>query len=184
MKTEIEIERLWGFALAAKCRVFSTESIACMLIIVSLTWLLISLIYWPHLGGPAWGCSIKIIGLFSKRPIILGPRGLPLISSMSLMTYLAHRKIASAAQSLRAMRLMAFSLGQTRVIVMCHPDVAKEILNSSVFDDRPVKESAYSLMFNRAIKFALNGVYWRTPSGVSPPSTSSPLSKSRPPRPR
>ncbi|CAN6565964.1 unnamed protein product [Malus baccata var. baccata] len=122
MKTEIEIERLWVFALAAKCTAFSPENIACMFLIVSLTWLLISLIYWP---------------------IISGPRGLPLIGSMSL--------IASATQSLSA-----------TVIVMCHPDVAREILNSSVFTDSPVKESAYSLMFNRAIGFAPNGVYWRT----------------------
>lgn len=46
---------------------------------------------------------------------------------------------------------MAYSLGQTRVIVTCNADVAKEILNSSVFADRPIKESAYSLLFNRAI---------------------------------
>lgn len=57
---------------------------------------------------------------------------------------------------------MGFSLGDTRVIVTCNPDVAREILNSSVFADRPVKESAYSLMFNRAIGFAPYGVYWRT----------------------
>lgn len=56
---------------------------------------------------------------------------------------------------------MAFSLGDTRVIVTCHPDVAREILNSSVFADRPVKESAYSLMFHRAIGFAPYGEYWR-----------------------
>ncbi|KAL7201822.1 hypothetical protein ACSBR1_033512 [Camellia fascicularis] len=35
-------------------------------------------------------------------------------------------------------------------------------MNSSVFADRPVKESAYSLMFDRAIGFAPYGVYWRT----------------------
>ncbi|KAF2313511.1 hypothetical protein GH714_011343 [Hevea brasiliensis] len=57
---------------------------------------------------------------------------------------------------------MAFSLGETRVIITCNPVVAKEILNSSVFADRPVKESAYGLMFNRAIGFAPYGVYWRT----------------------
>ncbi|KAG2309735.1 hypothetical protein Bca52824_029483 [Brassica carinata] len=62
----------------------------------------------------------------------------------------------------RSKRLLAFSLGETRVIVTCNPDVAKEILNSPVFADRPVKESAYSLMFNRAIGFAPHGVYWRT----------------------
>lgn len=61
---------------------------------------------------------------------------------------LAHRRIADAAEKFGAKRLMAFSLGETRVIVTCNPDVAKEILNSPVFADRPVKESAYSLMFN------------------------------------
>ncbi|KAE8703636.1 Cytochrome P450 78A9 [Hibiscus syriacus] len=75
---------------------------------------------------------------------------------------LAHHKIAAAAETCKAKRLMAFSLGDTRVIVTCNHDVAREILSSSVFADRPVKESAYSLMFNRAIGFAPYGVYWRT----------------------
>ena len=78
------------------------------------------------------------------------------------MASLAHHRIAAAAEACGAKRLMAFSLGETRVIVTCNPDVAKDILNSSVFADRPVKESAYSLMFNRAIGFAAYGVYWRT----------------------
>lgn len=78
------------------------------------------------------------------------------------MSGLAHRKLAAAAHSCRANRLMAFCLGETRVIVTCSPDVAKDILNSSAFADRPVKESAYRLMFNRAIGFAPYGVYWRT----------------------
>lgn len=78
------------------------------------------------------------------------------------MTGLAHRKISAKAQTCNAKRLMAFSLGETRVIVTCHHEVAKDILHSSNFADRPIKESAYSLMFNRAIGFAPYGVYWRT----------------------
>ncbi|PQM35449.1 cytochrome P450 78A9 [Prunus yedoensis var. nudiflora] len=171
MKTDIE--SLWVFALASKSfRAFSAESIACTLLLVALTCLAMTFIYWSHPGGPAWGRNFKnIIPLLLKpsktKPVIPGPRGLPLIGSMALMTSLAHRKIAAMARSCNAKRLMAFSLGQTRVVVTCHPDVAREILNSSVFADRPVKESAYSLMFNRAIGFAPYGVYWRTLRRIS-----------------
>lgn len=77
------------------------------------------------------------------------------------MTGLAHRKLARAAEAFRAARLMAISLGSTRVVITSDADVAKEILNSSSFADRPVKESAYGLMFHRAIGFAPYGAYWR-----------------------
>lgn len=81
------------------------------------------------------------------------------MGSMSLMTGLAHHKLATMAKACGATRLMALSLGETRVIIASNPCVTKEILNSCVFADRPVKESAYSLMFNRAIGFAPYGVY-------------------------
>ncbi|XP_039060501.1 cytochrome P450 78A9-like [Hibiscus syriacus] len=155
-----DIECAWVFALASKWRVFSEESFACSVLIILLAWLVMTLVYWAHPGGPAWG-KFRFFNR-SNKPIP-GPRGSLLIGSMNLMaTSLAHHRIAAAAEACRAKRLMAFSLGDTRVIVTCNPDVAKEILNSSVFADRPVKESAYILMFNRAIGFAPYGVYWRT----------------------
>lgn len=88
---------------------------------------------------------------------------------------LAHHRIASTAKACKATRLMAFSIGDTRAIVTCNPDVAKEILHSSVFADRPIKESAYSLMFNRAIGFAPYGVYWRTLRKISSNHLFSPM---------
>ncbi|KAK1408803.1 hypothetical protein QVD17_40861 [Tagetes erecta] len=121
--------------------------------ILTLVYFINSLFQWAHPGGPAWS---------RVKSTIPGPRGYPIIGSMYLMSGLAHRKIASVVVSCNARRLMAFSLGQTRVIVTCNPNVAKDILNSSAFADRPVKESAYRLMFNRAIGFASYGVYWRT----------------------
>ncbi|XP_015070185.1 cytochrome P450 78A3-like [Solanum pennellii] len=164
-----DIESLWIFALASKCKSFT--SIYFILFIV-LFWLLMNIIYWSHPGGPAWGkynwskkirsASFNNNNNNNDNNNISGPRGFPIIGSMNLMSGLAHRKIAEMAQSCVAKRLMSFSLGETRVIITCNPDVAKEILNSSVFADRPVKESAYSLMFNRAIGFAPYGVYWRT----------------------
>ncbi|MED6121056.1 hypothetical protein PIB30_026545, partial [Stylosanthes scabra] len=181
------IENLWVLALASKC---TQENIAwSLLIMATLIWLTMSFYYWSHPGGPAWGkyycyyyyhryCSnwtSKRTSLttshqqqscFSSNKdnnIIPGPKGYPIIGSMTLLSsHLAHHRILAAAKACNATRLMAFSLGDTRAIVTCHPDVAREILNGTVFADRPVKESAYSLMFNRAIGFAAHGTYWRT----------------------
>ncbi|GMP43934.1 hypothetical protein CsSME_00013102 [Camellia sinensis var. sinensis] len=160
-----DIESLWIFALASKCKAFtSLNSIWSTLLFTALVWVVLSLIYWAYPGGPAWGKYRFKKGLnmrFMTKPIP-GPKGVPVIGSMNLMSGLAHRRISAIAEACHAKRLMAFSLGDTRVIVTCNPEVAREILNSSVFADRPVKESAYSLMFDRAIGFAPYGVYWRT----------------------
>lgn len=162
-----DIESLWVFALASKsCTAFSQESFVWLVLIVGLAWFAMTLAYWAHPGGPAWGKhkwrNNPLQLLLTRATAIPGPRGLPLFGSMGLMASLAHRRLAAVAGACNAKRLMAFSLGDTPVVVTCHPDVAKEILNSSVFADRPIKESAYGLMFNRAIGFAPYGVYWRT----------------------
>ncbi|XP_020593293.1 cytochrome P450 78A5-like [Phalaenopsis equestris] len=62
---------------------------------------------------------------------------------------------------------MAFSVGLTRFIVSSHPETAKEILSSPAFADRPIKESAYELLFNRAMGFAPFGDYWRNLRRIS-----------------
>ncbi|RDX75604.1 Cytochrome P450 78A3, partial [Mucuna pruriens] len=169
------IDNLWLLALTSKC---TQENIAWLLLIMATLWLTMALFYWSHPGGPAWGKFYALyywrkttnnnlnlnlnLNLPSDNKMIPGPKGYPIIGSMNLMASLAHHRIAAAAKACKATRLMGFSLGDTRVIVTCNHDVAKEILTSSVFADRPVKESAYSLMFNRAIGFAPYGVYWRT----------------------
>ncbi|GKV04017.1 hypothetical protein SLEP1_g16235 [Rubroshorea leprosula] len=151
----------WILLLASKCITFSSQNAFLILFFLCMAWLAMVLCFWAHPGGQAWG---KYYG--SKRGAgtkpIPGPRGLPVVGSVKLMANLAHHKLTAAAKSFGAKRLMAFSLGDTRVIITCNPDVAKEILNSSVFADRPMKESAYNLMFNRAIGFAPYGGYWRT----------------------
>ncbi|XP_010501278.1 PREDICTED: cytochrome P450 78A6-like [Camelina sativa] len=164
-----EIENLWVFALASKFNIFMQEHFASLLVSVAITWFTLTILFWSIPGGPAWGkyfFTRRFISLGYNRKsknLIPGPRGYPLVGSMSLRSsHVAHQRIASVAEISNAKRLMAFSLGDTKVVVTCHPDVAKEILNSSVFADRPVDETAYGLMFNRAMGFAPNGTYWRT----------------------
>lgn len=62
---------------------------------------------------------------------------------------------------------MAFSVGLTRFVISTQPSTAKEILNSSAFSNRPIKDSAYGLFFHRAIGFAPFGEYWRSLRRIS-----------------
>ena len=117
----------------------------------------LSLNYWLVPGGFAWRNHHD-----NQNPSKFGgPIGWPVFGTLPQMGSLAHRKLASMATSLGATKLMAFSLGTTRVIISSHPDTAREILWGSSFADRPVKESARLLMFERAIGFAPSGDYWR-----------------------
>ncbi|PIA45677.1 hypothetical protein AQUCO_01600126v1 [Aquilegia coerulea] len=158
---ETKIESLWVLALITKCYNFSSENLISSFFLLLSVWFAMVLIYWAYPGGQAWGKFYWIRKPDTK--FIPGPRGLPLFGSMNMMaSRVAHQRLASEADRLGAKRLMALSLGETRVIVTSNPNVAKEILNNSVFVDRPAKESAYMLMFNRSIGFANYGVYWRT----------------------
>ncbi|XP_061991124.1 cytochrome P450 78A5-like [Rosa rugosa] len=107
-------------------------------------------------GGSAWSGYRHALKL-------RGPVGWPVLGSISdQMSALAHRKLAGMAASLDAKRLMVYSLGtRTRVIISSHPETAKQILGGSSFSDRPIKQSARALMFERAIGFAPSGAYWR-----------------------
>uniref|UniRef100_A0A5B7BIT3 Cytochrome P450 78A5-like n=1 Tax=Davidia involucrata TaxID=16924 RepID=A0A5B7BIT3_DAVIN len=111
----------------------------------------------PGPGGFAWRNHYH----YGNSPKLRGPMGWPLLGTLPQMGSLAHRKLAALAASYGATGLMAFSLGATRVIISSHPDTAKEILSGSSFSDRPIKESARLLMFERAIGFAPSGNYWR-----------------------
>lgn len=110
---------------------------------------------WLVPGGFAWRNYNEI----SAK--LRGPIGWPILGTLPCMGSSAHRKLASMAASLGANRLMALSFGPTRVIISSHPETAKEILSGPSFSDRPIKESARLLMFERAIGFAPSGKYWR-----------------------
>ncbi|KAL8130288.1 hypothetical protein V2J09_019443 [Rumex salicifolius] len=137
-----------------------------------------------HPGGLAWSLSKKRRSLFSTRPesesTIPGPAGAPFLGLVSAFTGpLAHRVLAGLAKAFNAVNLMAFSIGSTRFIISSHPDTAKEILGSSSFADRPVKESAYELLFHRAMGFAPYGDYWRNLRRISATHLFSPLRVAR-----
>ncbi|KAL5987887.1 hypothetical protein ACLOJK_035643 [Asimina triloba] len=115
-------------------------------------------------GGLAWALLPK-----PRSPAsIPGPAGLPLLGLLLPFTGpAAHRALARLARAFDALPLMAFSIGLTRFAISSHPDTARDILNSSALADRPVKESAYELLFHRAMGFAPFGDYWRNLRRIS-----------------
>ncbi|KAJ4710770.1 Cytochrome P450 [Melia azedarach] len=118
---------------------------------------------WLAPGGLAWARSR------TRTPkSIPGPSGYPLIGLLTVfMGSAPYRVLAKLASALKAVPLMAFSVGLTRFVISSEPETAKEILSSSAFADRPVKESAYELLFHRAMGFAPYGEYWRNLRRIS-----------------
>ncbi|KAK6792068.1 hypothetical protein RDI58_011149 [Solanum bulbocastanum] len=152
----------WVFTLPTflGCQILLDEYV---ILYIILTFILITLITWASTpGGVAWRNNTTSSSGGSGRNIP-GPRGFPIIGSLFTLSRggLAHRTLATAAWSHKAKQLMAFSLGSTPLVVSSDPQIAKEILTSPHFADRPIKQSAKSLMFSRAIGFAPNGTYWR-----------------------
>ncbi|XP_050257816.1 cytochrome P450 78A5 [Quercus robur] len=124
--------------------------------------------FWLSPGGLAWALSKTRVHVVQTRTAIAGPSGLPLLGLVFAFTgSLTHRVLSNLAETFKAKSLMAFSVGFTRFIISSHPDTAKEILNSSDFADRPVKESAYELLFHKAMGFAPFGEYWRNLRRIS-----------------
>jgi len=110
-------------------------------------------------GGIAWRNKRNQMGQIP----IQGPKGLPIFGMLFTLNHnLPHRTLASIASTLSSTKqLMAFSLGSTPAVITSNPHIAREILNSPHFSNRPIKQSAKNLMFSRAIGFAPNGTYWR-----------------------
>ncbi|KAB5557365.1 hypothetical protein DKX38_008274 [Salix brachista] len=148
----------WMFAIPAMLQTQNLSNPLILLFVLT-SFLAITLLTWAFsTGGLAWKNGRNQKG----NVTIPGPRGLPLFGSLfSLSSGLAHRTLACMASSQAATQLMAFSLGSTPAIVTSDPQIAREILTSPHFADRPIKLSAKSLMFSRAIGFAPNGAYWR-----------------------
>ncbi|KAE8727250.1 Cytochrome P450 78A4 [Hibiscus syriacus] len=148
----------WVFTLPA---FFGSKNLldGCVLLSIFMAFLSVAFLSWVFaVGGIAWKNGRNRKGSLP----ISGPRGLPVFGSLfTLSRGLAHRSLAAMAWSGGNTQLMAFSLGSTPVVVASDHHTAREILNSPHFADRPIKQSAKSLMFSRAIGFAPNGTYWR-----------------------
>ncbi|XP_009790925.1 cytochrome P450 78A7-like [Nicotiana sylvestris] len=146
----------WMFALPA---ILETQNFFNLLIPTFVMFVIISVFTWAFTaGGSVWKNGLSCMG----RVPIPGPKGFPIFGSLfSLSHGLAHRTLAFTASTYGATQVMAFTLGSTRAIVSSDPNIAREILTSPHFANRPVKESAKQLMFSRAIGFAPNGTYWR-----------------------
>ncbi|OVA00824.1 Cytochrome P450 [Macleaya cordata] len=139
----------------------SFEIFLCSLLIISVFG------FWLTPGGLAWALS-KAQSHSQAKTAIPGPSGFPIVGLLFAFTgSVTHRVLAKLSQSFKAVPLMAFSVGFTRFIISSHPETAKEILNSSAFADRPIKESAYELLFHRAMGFAPFGDYWRNLRRIS-----------------
>ncbi|XXG61324.1 hypothetical protein AAC387_Pa04g3014 [Persea americana] len=152
----------WVFTLPAflgNRNFFSTSDGFAMVTFLTITFVSLGLLSWASAsGGIAWKNCRNQRG----RVPIHGPRGLPVFGSLFTLTLdLPHRTLAALASSLANTQLMAFSLGSTPVVVTSDPQIARDILSSPHFADRPIKQSAKKLMFDRAIGFAPNGAYWR-----------------------
>nr|AVQ09750.1 cytochrome P450-4 [Plagiochasma appendiculatum] len=113
------------------------------------------LVSWCGTGGSAWGAA-----RLRKLNIAPGPLGFPVVGCALDMQGLAHRKLAKLAKLHHAEKLMAFSVGCTRVVVTSDPDIAAEMLRGQSFQERPLKQAAEMLLFDRAMGFAAPGPYW------------------------
>lgn len=119
---------------------------------------------WYGEGGPAWAAArlLRAPSRGSRTPN--GPQGWPILGSWWLMQgSQMHRSLAQQAWDGGAStrKLMALSVGSTRIVLSSDPTVAKQILRSAAFGDRPLKQAAHDLGFARAIGFAVQGRYWR-----------------------
>lgn len=128
-------------------------------LVILASFLSLTLLTWAFSrGGIAWKNGRNQMG----RVSIPGPRGLPPCGSLfSLSHGLRHLTLACMASSHAATKLTAFSLGSTPAVITSDLNIAKEILTSSHFANRPIKKSAKCLIFSCAIGFAPNGSYWR-----------------------
>ncbi|GLJ48321.1 hypothetical protein SUGI_1020100 [Cryptomeria japonica] len=115
------------------CRMYAWKQ---YVVILGIAFFFAGILSWCTAGGCAWR------GKNNKRKKIPGPRGWPIIRNLVEMSGgHAHRKLAHLAYIHKAKKLMVFSLGSTRAVITSDSEVARELLSSPNFADRPLKQS-------------------------------------------
>ncbi|RID64840.1 hypothetical protein BRARA_D00082 [Brassica rapa] len=76
MATKLDTSSLL-FALLSKCSLLTQTNLALSLLVASIASLALSLFYWSHPGGPAWGKYF--LHRRHRTTVIPGPRGLPFV---------------------------------------------------------------------------------------------------------
>uniref|UniRef100_A0A0D3DUY7 Uncharacterized protein n=1 Tax=Brassica oleracea var. oleracea TaxID=109376 RepID=A0A0D3DUY7_BRAOL len=76
MATKLDTSSLL-FALLSKCSLLTQTHLALSLLVASMACLAVSLFYWSHPGGPAWGKYF--LHRRHRTAVIPGPRGLPFV---------------------------------------------------------------------------------------------------------
>lgn len=92
-----------------------------------------------------------------------GPFAWPVIGHLGLFSNLPHQALREVSQ--RYGPIFGLRLGQQRAVVVCSPELAREVLltNDKVFADRPPRQfnSLLSLGSNNGIIFGHHGPQWR-----------------------
>ncbi|KAK7836098.1 cytochrome p450 84a1 [Quercus suber] len=91
-----------------------------------------------------------------------GPKGLPIIGKMSMMSQMSHHHLAQLAQQYGG--LVHLQMGLHNMVVISTPDLAREVLQAqdSVFANRSSSFAATYLSYDRAdMAFANYGQCWR-----------------------
>lgn len=96
------------------------------------------------------------------HPLPPGPKGLPVIGSMGLISQLNHRGLAALAQTYGG--LFHLKVGKVHMVAVSTAETAREVLQAqdNVFSNRPASIAISFLTYDRAdMAFAHYGPFWR-----------------------
>nr|AAW50817.1 ferulate-5-hydroxylase [Broussonetia papyrifera]AAW50818.1 ferulate-5-hydroxylase [Broussonetia papyrifera] len=97
-----------------------------------------------------------------RLPYPPGPKGLPIIGSMSMMDQLTHRGLAALAKQYGG--IFHLKMGYLHMVAISSPETARQVLQlqDNIFSNRPANIAIRYLTYDRAdMAFAHYGPFWR-----------------------